>query len=49
MGSAPPSELRLLADDKTTELGNEAMVSDFPLTDDSILFVTLGREEAPSE
>ena len=49
LGVAQPSELRLLADDKSTELANEAMVSDFPLNDESVCFVTLGKEEAPSE
>ena len=41
--------LRLVADDKATVFGNEAMVSDFPLTDESLCYVTFGPEEAPGE
>ena len=46
---APPSELRLVAEDKTTVFGSEAMISDFPLTDESLCYVTFGPEEAPGE
>lgn len=48
-GVASPAELRLVADDKATVFGNEAMVSDFPLTDESLCYVTFGPEEAPGE
>ena len=48
-GVASPAELRLVAEDKTTVFGSEAMISDFPLTDESLCYVTFGPEEAPGE
>ena len=48
MGAKDASELRLFAAEKEgQQYADEALVSDFPITDQSVFFVCLPGEEPP--
>ena len=42
-------EIRLMSSDKLTEFADMAVTSDFPLVDDSFIYVLLGPSETPFE
>ena len=47
VGAKDPSELRLVSAESAATFADEAMVSDFPITDESVIYACVGGEEPP--
>jgi hypothetical protein len=47
VGAKDASELRLASTELSTVFADEAMVSDFAITDESVIHAVVGSEEVP--